>query len=122
MDGSGLEFLHQKAGGSVLPPSHATVDNRQHFVYQEGKTVFKFAVTNMAEVSYDIMERNQLKADDIAWLVQHQANKRIIDATAQYAVAYKLNIAFYEAHGVSGWKSLEKTINYINLMYNSKAF
>lgn len=82
VDGSGREFLHQKAGGSVLPPSHDTIDNRQHFVYQEGKTVFKFAVTNMAEVSYDIMQRNQLEADDIAWLVPHQANKRIIDATA----------------------------------------
>lgn len=82
VDGSGREFLHQKAGGSVLPPSHETVDQRLHYVYQEGKTVFKFAVTNMAEVSYDIMERNNLKSEDVDWLVPHQANKRIIDATA----------------------------------------
>jgi len=82
VDGAGREFLHQKAGGSALPPSHETIDARQHFVYQEGKTVFKFAVTNMAQVSYDIMERNSLTSDDVAWLVPHQANKRIIDATA----------------------------------------
>lgn len=82
VDGSGREFLHQKAGGSVLPPSHETIDRREHFVYQEGKTVFKFAVTNMAEVSYDIMQRNNLSSDDVDWLVPHQANKRIIDATA----------------------------------------
>jgi 3-oxoacyl-[acyl-carrier-protein] synthase-3 len=81
-DGSGREFLHQKAGGSVRPASHQTVDNREHFVYQEGKSVFKFAVTNMADVAAEIMERNQLQSDDIAWLVPHQANKRIIDATA----------------------------------------
>ncbi|MEY2870501.1 MAG: hypothetical protein RLZZ146_424, partial [Bacteroidota bacterium] len=82
VDGSGREFLIQKAGGSMLPPSHDTVDQRLHYAYQEGKTVFKFAVTRMADVSYEIMERNQLKADDIAWLVPHQANLRIIDATA----------------------------------------
>ena len=81
-DGSGRAHLHQKAGGSVLPPSHDTIDARQHFVYQEGQAVFKFAVTRMADVSGEIMERNHLKADDIAWLVPHQANKRIIDATA----------------------------------------
>ncbi|MBI1305247.1 MAG: beta-ketoacyl-ACP synthase III [Bacteroidetes bacterium] len=81
-DGSGFEYLHQKAGGSVLPPSRETVDQRLHYVYQEGTTVFKFAVTNMAEVSYQLMERNHLTGDDIAWLVPHQANKRIIDATA----------------------------------------
>lgn len=81
-DGIGCEFLHQKAGGSLLPPSHQTIDARQHFVYQEGKTVFKFAVTNMADVSAEIMERNNLKSEDVAWLVPHQANKRIIDATA----------------------------------------
>ena len=81
-DGSGFEFLHQKAGGSVMPPTHETVDQRLHYVYQEGKTVFKFAVTNMAEVSYEIMERNNLKSEDVSWLVPHQANKRIIDATA----------------------------------------
>lgn len=81
-DGSGRVHLHQKAGGSVLPSSHETIDAKQHFVYQEGQAVFKFAVTRMAEVSAEIMERNQLKADDISWLVPHQANKRIIDATA----------------------------------------
>ncbi|MGZ3872448.1 MAG: beta-ketoacyl-ACP synthase III [Mucilaginibacter sp.] len=81
-DGSGVPFLHQKAGGSVLPASHETVDGRQHFLYQEGQAVFKFAVTNMAEVAAEVMERNDLLADDIAWLVPHQANKRIIDATA----------------------------------------
>ncbi|MDZ4757140.1 MAG: beta-ketoacyl-ACP synthase III [Bacteroidota bacterium] len=83
VDGSGREFLHQKAGGSLKPPSHETIDAREHYVYQEGKTVFKFAVTNMAEVSREIMDRNNLVADDIAWLVPHQANKRIIDATAE---------------------------------------
>jgi len=82
-DGSGAQFLHQKAGGSRRPASHETVDAREHFVYQEGQAVYKFAVTNMAEVSAEIMERNNLKASDIAWLVPHQANKRIIDATAQ---------------------------------------
>lgn len=81
-DGSGRIHLHQKAGGSVKPASHATVDAKEHYVYQEGQSVFKFAVTNMADVSAEIMERNNLTADDIAWLVPHQANKRIIDATA----------------------------------------
>lgn len=81
-DGSGREYLHMKAGGSARPTSAETVANREHFVYQEGKTVFKFAVTNMADVSYEIMQRNNLTSDDIAWLVPHQANKRIIDATA----------------------------------------
>ncbi len=82
IDGSGREFLHQKAGGSLKPASHETVDAREHFVFQEGKTVFKFAVKGMADVSAEIMERNNLVADDIAWLVPHQANLRIIDATA----------------------------------------
>ncbi len=81
-DGSGRAFLHQKAGGSMKPASHATVDAREHFAYQEGQAVFKFAVTNMADVAAEVMERNGLTADDIAWLVPHQANKRIIDATA----------------------------------------
>jgi 3-oxoacyl-[acyl-carrier-protein] synthase-3 len=81
-DGAGAEYLHQKAGGSRLPASHETVDARQHFVYQEGQSVYKFAVNNMADVSARIMEQNGLMADDIAWLVPHQANKRIIDATA----------------------------------------
>lgn len=82
-DGSGAQYLHQKAGGSRRPASHDTVDRREHFVYQEGQAVFKFAVTNMAEVSAEVMERNHLKPEDIAWLVPHQANKRIIEATAQ---------------------------------------
>ncbi len=81
-DGAGAEYLHQKAGGSRKPASHETVDARQHFVYQEGQSVYKFAVTNMADVSARIMEQNGLVAEDIAWLVPHQANKRIIDATA----------------------------------------
>jgi len=81
-DGSGEAYLHMKAGGSRKPASHSTVDSRQHFVYQEGSAVFKFAVTNMAEVSAQIAERNHLNADNITWLVPHQANKRIIDATA----------------------------------------
>ncbi|MFN5888363.1 MAG: beta-ketoacyl-ACP synthase III, partial [Flavobacteriales bacterium] len=79
-DGSGREFLVQPAGGSMNPASIATVENRQHFVKQEGKQVFKFAVTNMAEVSAAIMEKNNLTSDDVAWLVPHQANLRIIDA------------------------------------------
>lgn len=83
MDGSGKEFLHQKAGGSMSPPSIETVTNREHYVYQEGKAVFKFAVTNMADVSYRIMERNGLDADNVSWLLAHQANLRIIDATAE---------------------------------------
>lgn len=82
-NGSGKAFLHQKAGGSEKPPSHKTVDAKEHFVYQEGKAVFKFAVINMADVSEQIMEKNNLNSDDIAYLVPHQANKRIIDATAQ---------------------------------------
>lgn len=82
VDGSGRDFLIQKAGGSMRPPSHESIDQRLHYAYQEGKTVFKFAVTRMADVSYEIMERNNLTADDIAWLVPHQANLRIIDATA----------------------------------------
>ena len=81
-DGSGLPFLLQEAGGSVNPATHETIDAHQHYIYQEGKTVFKFAVTNMADVAAEIMERNDLGSDDIAWLVPHQANKRIIDATA----------------------------------------
>ncbi len=81
-DGSGGPFLHQKAGGSLKPASHETIDNHEHFLYQEGQAVFKFAVTNMADVAAEIMERNNLTADDVAWLVPHQANKRIIDATA----------------------------------------
>lgn len=83
VDGSGRAFLHQKAGGSVKPATAETVAAREHFVYQEGQTVFKFAVTKMADVSAEIMEKNGLKGDDISWLIPHQANKRIIDATAR---------------------------------------
>jgi len=81
-DGAGANFLRIEAGGSRKPASIESVTAREHFVFQEGSTVFKFAVTNMAEVSAQIMKRNNLTADDIAWLVPHQANKRIIDATA----------------------------------------
>ena len=81
-DGSGVQYLNQKAGGSMFPPSHETIDAAEHYLFQEGKAVFKFAVTNMAEVAREVMDRNNLKSDDIAWLVPHQANKRIIDATA----------------------------------------
>jgi 3-oxoacyl-[acyl-carrier-protein] synthase III len=82
-DGSGREFLFQKSGGSLRPPTIETVTNREHFVYQEGQTVFKFAVTNMAEVSRQIMDRNGLTGNDVNWLAAHQANLRIIDATAK---------------------------------------
>jgi 3-oxoacyl-[acyl-carrier-protein] synthase-3 len=82
-DGSGRVHLHQKAGGSVKPPTHATIDAREHFVYQEGQAVFKRAVEGMADVTVEIMDRNNLTAKDIAWLVPHQANKRIIEATRE---------------------------------------
>ena len=81
-DGSGEAFLHQKAGGSRRPPTADTVANREHFIYQEGATVFKFAVKSMADVAAQVMARQHLTHDDVAWLVPHQANKRIIDATA----------------------------------------
>lgn len=81
-DGIGREFLKIEAGGSILPPSEETVKNKQHFVHQDGKTVFKYAVSGMADVSEQIMQRNNLSKDDINWLAPHQANKRIIDATA----------------------------------------
>jgi 3-oxoacyl-[acyl-carrier-protein] synthase-3 len=81
-DGSGWLYLHQKAGGSLRPASHETVDAKEHVVWQEGKTVFKFAVINMADVSVKIMEKNNLAPKDIAWFVPHQANLRIITATA----------------------------------------
>jgi 3-oxoacyl-[acyl-carrier-protein] synthase-3 len=81
-DGSGQSHLFQKAGGSRYPPTHETVEKRWHYVYQDGPSVFKFAVKNMADVSAEIMERNHLAGSDVAWLVPHQANKRIIDATA----------------------------------------
>lgn len=82
-DGAGAAHLHQKAGGSRRPATAETVAAKEHFVYQEGQAVFKFAVKGMADVSAEIMDRNHLTADDIAWLVPHQANKRIIDATAE---------------------------------------
>lgn len=82
-DGSGENHLIMKGGGSRFPSSHETVDQRLHYIHQEGPSVFKFAVTNMADISAEIMERNSLTGDDIAWLVPHQANKRIIDATAR---------------------------------------
>ncbi|WP_375448281.1 beta-ketoacyl-ACP synthase III [uncultured Fibrella sp.] len=81
-DGVGQYHLFQKAGGSRYPPSHETVEKRWHYVYQDGPSVFKFAVKNMADVSAEIMQRNHLDGGDVAWLVPHQANKRIIDATA----------------------------------------
>ena len=81
-DGIGREFLKIDAGGSILPASAETVANRQHFVFQDGKTVYKYAVTGMADVSEKILERNNLTNDDVDWLISHQANKRIIDATA----------------------------------------
>lgn len=82
-DGSGRDYLHMKAGGSLKPASVETVLAKEHFAYQEGKTVFKFAVKGMADVSAELLERNKLTGDDIAWLVPHQANLRIIDATAE---------------------------------------
>lgn len=81
-DGSGGNYLHMKAGGSLRPASNETVANNEHYAYQEGQAVFKFAVKGMADVSAELLERNKLTGDDIAWLVPHQANKRIIDATA----------------------------------------
>jgi 3-oxoacyl-[acyl-carrier-protein] synthase III len=82
-DGSGAEFLHMKAGGSRRPPSAQTIARKEHYVYQEGSSVFKFAVTKMADVSTEIAAKNNLLPEEIAWLVPHQANKRIIDATAR---------------------------------------
>jgi len=82
VDGSGADYLNMKGGGSLNPPSHETVDNKMHYLYQEGKAVYKRAVLGMAEVSAEIMEKNGLKAEDVAWLAPHQANLRIIDSTA----------------------------------------
>jgi 3-oxoacyl-[acyl-carrier-protein] synthase III len=81
-DGSGRAHLHMKGGGSWHPSSYETVAAGEHYIYQEGQAVFKFAVKGMADISAELMERNHLTADDISWLVPHQANKRIIDATA----------------------------------------
>lgn len=82
-DGVGRHHLHQKAGGSIKPASHETVDAREHFIYQEGQPVFKWAVSKMADVSVEMMERHNLSPKDLNWLVPHQANMRIIDATAK---------------------------------------
>jgi 3-oxoacyl-[acyl-carrier-protein] synthase III len=82
-DGAGESYLHMKAGGSRYPASHESIDKRMHYVYQEGSAVFKFAVTNMADVAGQLAARNNLDSGNISWLVPHQANKRIIDATAQ---------------------------------------
>lgn len=84
-DGSGKEYLNIKAGGSYKPSSYQTIDNKEHFVFQEGRSVFKFAVTNMADVAAEVMARNNLKSSDVDWLVPHQANLRIIDATRERA-------------------------------------
>jgi 3-oxoacyl-[acyl-carrier-protein] synthase-3 len=83
VDGSGGQYLCMYGGGSLNPPSHETVDKKMHYIYQDGKNVFKLAVKGMADVSVEIMERNNLKSEDVAWLVPHQANLRIIDATAE---------------------------------------
>lgn len=82
-DGSGRDALHMKAGGSLRPATQQTVEDKMHYIYQDGKAVFKVAVKGMADVSFDIMQRNNLKSEDVAYLVPHQANLRIIDATAQ---------------------------------------
>ena len=83
VDGSGQKYLHLKAGGSVKPASHETIEAKEHYIYQEGQAVFKFAVSNMADVAAEIMQKNNLKPEDIAFLVPHQANLRIIDATGR---------------------------------------
>lgn len=85
VDGSGGQYLMQPAGGSAMPTTMETVQNRKHFIFQEGRTVFKHAVKGMADITYEVMKRNKLESDDVAYLVPHQANKRIIDATANRA-------------------------------------
>lgn len=82
-DGIGLPFLHMKAGGSVCPPSHFTVDHRLHYLYQEGRTVFRYAVTDMSNDVAEVMKRNELTADDVKWVVPHEANLRIIEAVTK---------------------------------------
>ena len=82
-DGKGLPFLHMKAGGSVCPPSHFTVDHRLHYLYQEGRTVFRYAVTDMSNDVAEVMKRNELTADDVKWVVPHEANLRIIEAVTK---------------------------------------
>jgi len=83
VDGSGEAALHMRGGGSLNPPTHETVDKKMHYIYQDGKAVFKVAVKGMADVSFELMKKNNLKSEDIAYLVPHQANMRIIDATAE---------------------------------------
>ena len=84
-NGKGLPFLHMKAGGSVWPPSQFTVDRRLHYLYQEGRTVFKYAVTSMSSDVQEILKRNNLTGDDVSWVVPHEANLRIIEAVAKRA-------------------------------------
>lgn len=84
-DGKGLPYLHLKAGGSVCPPSHFTVDHRLHYLYQEGRTVFRFAVTAMSQDVIQILEQNNMTADDVQWVIPHEANMRIIEAVAKRA-------------------------------------
>jgi 3-oxoacyl-[acyl-carrier-protein] synthase-3 len=99
-DGVGMKHLHIKAGGSAIPTTSKTVENRQHYTYQEGTNVYKYAVTNMAEVSADIMEKNNLTKDDVSWLIPHQANLRIIDAVVQRTgVDYSRVIINIERYG-----------------------
>ena len=82
-DGKGLPFLHMKAGGSVCPASHYTVDHRMHYIYQEGRTVFRYAVTSMADDVEEVMRRNNLTKDDVKWVIPHEANLRIIEAVTK---------------------------------------
>ena len=82
-DGKGLPFLHLKAGGSVCPPSHFTVSHRLHYIYQEGRTVFRYAVTSMGDDVAEVMKRNGLTVDDVKWVIPHEANLRIIEAVAK---------------------------------------
>ena len=98
-DGSGREYLHMKAGGSLKPASHETVEKKEHFLYQEGRTVFKHAVNGMVNTIKEVMERNNLSKDDIRWIVPHQANKRIIESVGNMldfpAERVMMNIAEY---------------------------
>ena len=84
-DGKGLPFLHMKAGGSVCPASHFTVDNRLHYVYQEGRNVFRHAVTDMSDDVLEVMQRNGLSEENVNWVIPHEANLRIIEAVAKRA-------------------------------------
>jgi 3-oxoacyl-[acyl-carrier-protein] synthase-3 len=91
-DGSGMEFLHMKAGGSLNPPSHETIDRREHYIFQEGRTVYKRAVSKMSEISVEIMKRNNITPDNLSWFVPHQANMRIIEAVADRMGIGKENV------------------------------